>query len=131
MSRQLWSQESFNDSMEVFNLEGGSHAITCVVPIGFNALIPHDVIGYITKSVQGSDGVVVRIRKVTRPPGGGYISATLWEQSVSSSEIDGVPTFLSGVSVTSDDEIRFEVNCGAAGNNTADVVSWLPTIAYR
>jgi hypothetical protein len=74
----------------------------------------------------GGDGVKIRISKnatVIWPANG-------TPQALGASDLDGYNTNLDAVSVTSGDQIRFEVNNGGSGNASNDLTSWAPTVAY-
>jgi|GEM_PF-801393 len=72
---------------------------------------------------SGGDGIVARITKNgTRiwPSGG--------DQFIAYNDKSGVEQVLDNLSVSAGDVIRFEVD--GSSNNTADTVSWSPSIAY-
>jgi len=82
--------------------------------------------GRILKSdLSGGDGVVARITR-----NGTQIWPASGGQSVSYNELAGIEQVLDGLTVSAGDVIRFEVDSGASNNNTADLTSWAPSIAY-
>ena len=81
--------------------------------------------GQVLKSdTGGGNGIVARITK-----NGTRIWPAASDQTIAYNDRIGVAQVLDNVSVTTGDVIRFEVN-SIANNNSYDMTSWAPTIAY-
>jgi hypothetical protein len=82
-----------------------------------------EVRGWLTKEQQGGDGIQY-----------GMTVNGVWQSgfpaTLAASNVSGVATELS-VTVAQGDAIQFQVNAGSAGDTTADIVSWNPTVAYH
>jgi hypothetical protein len=79
--------------------------------------------GWLMKEQQAGDGVRYGIT-VNGTWQAGYPA------SLSGTDTAGVATDLT-LTVAAGDQIQFQTNAGSSGSNTADVVSWNPTVAYQ
>lgn len=82
--------------------------------------------GRVLKSnLGGGDGIIARVTK-----NGTRIWPTTSDQSIAYNDIVGAELTLDNVSVTAGDIIRFEVTNGSSNDNTYDMTSWAPVVAY-
>ena len=101
---------------------------TCAVARAWVA--PHAgtiaVRGWALKNALGGDGVMLRItqdRTQVWPREQGWCN-------LDGNDGNGLATYLDDLTVEQGDTIRFEVAAGSSSDNTADLLSWSPTVAY-